>query len=201
MGFFPMVGNGFVGLEAGPFTQPFENAWPWRDAGALKLSGVYSGFNYSSPSHRAQLPRVSGLTLAAPPSAVLEAVGCAIDFERGVFFNRTRVVSSPGCPPGTIIEQSLYAHRGLRELTVFEVRAFPEAGGGGGWNCAIPVAWDISPSTLPWGSDVLLTASQPPGSPSATLWSGTTALPEEVGGGCGLWRWCLMRGQRLPHAC
>ena len=184
-GFFPMLGNGFVGVEAGPFVQPFANAWPWRDAGSLKLSGVYSGYNYSSPSHRAQIPRVSGVDVAPAPWATMQAVGAAIDFERGVFLNRTRILSSDAsrCANGTIVEVALYAHRALRELFVVEVRAFIEGGGGGGaWECEVPLQWAISPSTLPWAADVQLGASSPPGQPAAEVWAGTTALPEEPGG-------------------
>ena len=183
LGFFPMVGNGFLGLEAGPFVQVFENAWPWRDAGSLKLSGVYSGYNYTTPSHRAQLPRVSGVALAPAPGALYEPVGAAIDFERGVFLNRTRVVAAPGCPSGTIIELALYAHRALRELFVMELRAFPEAGGGvdGDWSCSVPVTWDISPTAAPWSTDVHL-APLPAPPPGAVVWGGATAEPEEPGG-------------------
>jgi len=185
-GFFPVVGNGFIGLEAGPFIQPFENAWPWRDAGALKMSGVYSGFNYTTPSHRAQIPRVSGVGIAPAPWATMQPVGAAIDFERGIFLNRTRILTAGGpgeafCANGTIVEFALYAHRALRELFVMEVRAFPESGGGGGWECSVPLAWAISPSTAPWGADVALTAAQAPAA-LAVVWSGTTALPEEPGG-------------------
>jgi hypothetical protein len=79
------------------------------------------------------------------------------------------------------IEFALYAHRALRELFVMEVRAFPESGGGGGWECSVPLAWAISPSTAPWGADVALTAAQAPAA-LAVVWSGTTALPEEPGG-------------------
>ena len=53
------------------------------------MSGVYSGYNFASPSHRAQIPKVSDVTLLAPAGANVTAQGCAIDFARGVYYNRT----------------------------------------------------------------------------------------------------------------
>lgn len=78
VGWFPVVANGFVGIEMGPFVQPFVNSWPWRDAGMLKLAGVYSGFNYTGPSHRAQIPRVSDVVIPVQPGVTYEARAAAI---------------------------------------------------------------------------------------------------------------------------
>lgn len=179
-GYFPVVANGFVGFEVGPFTQLFENSWPWRDAGSLKMAGVYSGLNFASPSHRAQIPKVSDVTLLAPPGANVTAQGCAIDYRAGVYYNRTLVVGGlPGCADGTVIEQRAYAHRALRELFVFELRAFSAAGDPGWAGCTLPVAWAISPNVAALNDTALTQA--PAGSPGAVAWSGTTLLPEEPG--------------------
>jgi hypothetical protein len=179
-GYFPVVANGFVGFETGPFTQVFENSWPWRDAGSLKLSGVYSGYNFASPSHRAQIPKLSDVTIRAPASANVSAQGCAIDFAKGVFYNRTLIRAGvAGCAPDTIIEQRAYAHRALRELFVFELRAFSATGDAAWGGCALPVEWVISPN-VPALNDTALEQTRAPGAPAA-VWAGTTLLPEEDG--------------------
>ena len=178
-GSFPVVGTGFVGFETGPFTQLFVNSWPWRDAGSLKMAGVYSGYNFASPSHRAQIPKVSDVLLLAPPGANVSAQGCAIDFARGVYFNRTLFASGvPGCADGTVVEQRVYAHRELRELFVFELRAFSATGDPTWSGCTVPVAFAIAPS-LPALNDTDLAQTLAPGAPA--VWAGTTLLPEEPG--------------------
>ena len=179
-GYFPVVANGFVGFEVGPFTQLFENAWPWRDAGSLKLQGVYSGYNFASPSHRAQIPKVSDLTLLRPAGANLTAQGCAIDYKRGVYYNRTLVVSGlPGCADNTVIEQRSYAHRRLRELFVFEVLAFSASHDPAWAGCTLPVVWAITPNSTTLALNDLVLGESLVG--DAAVWSGTTVLPEEVG--------------------
>ena len=182
-GFFPVVGNGFIGFEVGPFIQPFTNSWPWRDAGSLKLSGVYSGYNYSSPSHRAQIPRLTAFQLVqvAGDGVVYEAVGTAVDYGLGIFYNRTRVKGG-GCAQSTIVETRTFAHRPLRELFLFELAAFPETPAPDWPGCTFSTVWDISlasPSLQPL-KDCLLSETRAPGVPYA-VWSGTTAVPEEPG--------------------
>jgi hypothetical protein len=172
-GFYPVLGNGFLAVEAGPFMQAFENAWPWRDAGSLKLSGVYNGRNYSSPSHRAQLPRLTDCALLPVPGGELTPLGTAMDFELGVFYNRTLVGRGvPGCAPGTTIEQRTYAHHALRELLVHEVSA---SSADPAWpGCTLGVAWAPSPAS----PDAALAASA---AGAAAVYSGTTLLAEEAG--------------------
>ena len=175
-GFFPIVGNGFLALEMGPFTQPFLNTWPWRDAGAMKLNGVYNGRNYSSPSHRAQLPRLSDCALVPVRGASFTALGSALDFSTATYYNRTRVQNLSGCADGTVIEMRTYAHRSLRELFVHEVSAFSESGDPQWSGCTLPVAWAPSPAS----PDASLAASAP-GTGEATIYSGATLLGEEEG--------------------
>ena len=185
-GYFPVVANGFLGLETGPFVQPFHDSWPWLDAGLMGLNGVYSGT--LAHSHRAQIPKLSDLSLVPESLASYAPVGCAIDFSTGVFYNRTRVVSGAAqCPGGTIIEQRTYAHRRYRELIVFEVRAFEEASGAGA-NCTVPVAWKVSPTATPAAPhsgtalDVNLTQTAQGGGSAPTVWSGTTSFAEQKNG-------------------
>ena len=179
-GYFPVVGNGFLGFETGPFTQLFENAWPWRDAGSLKMQGVYTGTNFVSPSHRAQIPKLTDVTILAPAGANVTTLGCAIDFKSGVYYNRTLVNSGlAGCADGTVVEQRVYAHRLLRELFVFELRAFSASGDPAWPGCTVPVQYLIAP-VVAGLNDTSLAESVDEASGAAT-WAGTTLLPEEPG--------------------
>jgi hypothetical protein len=174
-GFYPVVGNGFLALEMGPFVQAFENTWPWRDAGSLKLSGVYNGRNYSSPSHRAQLPNPCRVSLAAAPGGNFSTVGAAMDWELGIFYNRTLVSGLPGCMQPTTVEFRAYAHRALRELLVCEVSAASATGDASWAGCTVPVEWPVSPAS----PDADLQESHP--LPPAAVYSGSTLLAEEEG--------------------
>lgn len=176
-GYYPVVGNGFIGIEAGPFVLPF-SIHNQTDTGSLKQSGLYSGFNYSTPSHRAQVPRVSNVILVAEPGVTYAAVGVAIDWGLGVFLNRTVVVSgTAGRCDNTLLEQRLYAHRSLRELLVLEIRASAADGSPGWAGCTLPVSWDLDIAGL---GDTVLNQTLGAG-PAPTLWAGTTAEPEEPG--------------------
>ena len=192
-GFFPVVANGFLGLETGPFVQPFHDSWPWLDSGLVGLNGVYSGT--LAHSHRAQIPKLSDLSLVPESLASYAAVGCAIDFSTGVFYNRTRVVSGAAqCPGGTIIEQRTYAHRRYRELIVFEVRAFEEASGAAA-NCTVPVAWKVSPTATPAAPhsgtalDVNLTQTAQGGGSAPTVWSGSLRSQSKRTAQSDRWLW------------
>jgi hypothetical protein len=208
-GWYPVVANGNLGLEVGPFVQAFVNAWPWRDAGMFKLSGVYSGYNYTTPSHRAQIPRLTDVTLVRQVSCgplshpahplccvtslpalhccsscqagvYYEAIGVAIDWGVGIYYNRTLIVNgTPGAScDNTIIEQRSYAHRALRELFVYEIRAFAADASRGWAGCSgLPVDWTLDIAGL---GDTLLNETL--GSASVpTTWAGTTTVPEEPG--------------------
>lgn len=178
-GYYPVVANGFLGFEAGPYTQPFVNSWPWRDAGSMKLSGVYSGYNWTSPSHRAQIPKVTDVTIPQAAGANYTSVGAAIDFQAGIYYNRTLIVGGlPGCDEGAVVEQRMYAHRSLRELFVFELRAFSNASSPSWGGCTLPVQWVIAPDV--GLADTALTQSFTADG-MAAVWSGTTTEPEEPG--------------------
>jgi hypothetical protein len=176
-GYYPMLGNGFIGFETGPFTQIFENTWPWRDAGSLKMSGVYSGLNYRDPSHRAQIPKLSDLSLLQPSGSNITTLGCAIDFSTGIYYNRTLIYGVSGCEDGTVIEQRTYAHRSLRELFVFEIRAFSSINQESWTGCTMPISWSISPNIAVLNDTIFdQTITN-----TFVTWKGTTLIPEEEG--------------------
>ncbi len=97
-----------------------------------------------------------------------------------MYYNRTLVVN--GTPGGacdnTVIEQRSYAHRNLRELFVWEIRAFSADGSPSWAGCTnLAIKWTLDIGGL---GDTQLFETR--GSPSIpTTWSGTTTLPEEPG--------------------
>lgn len=175
-GMFPVVGNGFLAVEGGPYVQPFVNSWPWRDAGRVHMAGVYNGLAWQDPSHRASLPPLHRIFVAPPagaPANATAALGGAVDFSRGIYFNRTRV-DLPGCA-ATIIETALYAHRALREVLVVEL----SASGGPGWaGCTLPVTADIACAGY---NDTDLAVLAAGGSGAPAIWAGRTLVAEEPG--------------------
>ena len=177
IGYYPVVGNGFIAFETGPFTQVFENTWPWRDAGSLQMNGVFSGKNFVDPSHHAQIPKFSDVTILAPSGSNITNLGCAIDFSTGVYYNRSLVYGVPGCEDGTIVEQRTYAHRSLREFFVFEIRAFSLINPSSWSGCTVPVSWSISPNIAALNDTVLEQSI----SSQTAVWKGTTMVSEEIG--------------------
>ena len=169
-GFFPVVGNGFLAIEMGPLSQPYVNAWPWRDSGSFHLAGVYNGKTWVDPSHRAQLPRLHGFVIAPAGTATL---GAAIDFSAAIFYNRTYVNTS-ACP-STVVEQRAFAHRARRELFVFELSAASATGDPAWPGCVLDVTWEALSS----GSDTNLSATSADGGGAPAVWSGATLVPEE----------------------
>ena len=179
-GYYPVVANGFLGFEVGPYTQAFVNSWPWRDAGSLKLAGVYTGYNWTTPSHRAQIPKLSDVTILREPGVNYANIGAAIDFASGVYYNRTLVVNgSSQCDDGTVVEQRFYAHRQLRELFVFEIRAYSNTSDPSWSGCTVPVSYKIGPNN--GLGDTALTQSFAANG-AAAVWAGNTTAPEEVDG-------------------
>ena len=171
-GFFPVVGNGFLAIETGPFTQPFANSWPYRSAGSFYLAGVFSGKDWTTPSHRAQISKLHGMSITPLAGGNYSAVGSAIDFASAAFFNRTNV-SAPGCTD-TVIEQRSYVHRSMRELFVYELRAFSASGSPDWTGCTLPVQWAVNSS----GPDTLFSTTAGDANTPA-VWFGTTVAPEE----------------------
>jgi hypothetical protein len=160
-GYYPVLGNGYLAVEAGPFVMPYVNSWPWRDAGSVHIAGLNSGQGFGNgsvaPSHRAQVPSFINCVISQPESGENRTysrrknssfvnLGAAIDFYRATYFNRT-VVSIPGECENVLIEMRTYCHRSLRRLIVLEIEAKVVANGLP-WNgpCRLPVAWDLESS-------------------------------------------------------
>jgi hypothetical protein len=175
-GLFPVVGNGFIAKEMGP-NQWWRNEWPYRSSGSFSMAGVFNGLNFTTPSHRAQIPSLIDIALLPPPGSVVTTIGAAIDFEYGIFYNRTQFDGAPACD-NTVLEQRALAHRLHRELFLFQIVASaadlakPWAG------CSIDVAWNVSA----YSPDLVLQQARGNGSAGTpAVWSGSTLLPEEVG--------------------
>lgn len=174
IGLFPVTGNGFLAIEQGPYTQSPHHSPAFRGAGNFYMAGVFNGQSWKGPSHRAQIPKLHSLSLLHPPGPAM-AIGVAIDFERGVYYNRTLFNATYGTCPNTVVEQRAYAHRAYRDLYVYEFAAFPAASGNEWTGCTLPVSWSVSHEV---SEDVRLTQHQ--GSAhTPTLWVGSTVIPEE----------------------
>ena len=174
-GLFPVVGNGFVGIEMGPFTQPWVNAWPWRDAGSFHLAGVFNGVSWTTPSHRAQLPKVHDIVVMPQAGGTYSPVGAAINYRTATWYNRTNV-STPDCID-TVLEQRGYAHRDRRELFVFEFLAASATGDPNWAGCRLPISYRISAAS----TDANLTVALVGNATSPTVWAGSTLEPEAAG--------------------
>ena len=90
--------------------------------GGLHLAGVFNGLSNHTPSHRARLPALFNYQLALPADAAagdtLFYVGAALDVQRAIFFNRTRLTTA-ACSAD--IEQRWYAHRLHKHILVHEL--------------------------------------------------------------------------------
>jgi hypothetical protein len=174
-GYYAAIGNGFIAKEMGPYIIPKTSNYA---TGHFMMSGVYTGYNYSTPSGRAMIPSLAHFTLqpsSASGSGAYDDIGSAIDYGYAVYYNRT-AVDSPACS-NTLIEQRAYAHRQFRDLFVFEIQALV-ANTSDPWNgCVLDVDWVYN---ISWtADDVNLTASVP--TTGAIQWQGNTLLPEEAG--------------------
>jgi len=105
-----------------------------RTLGGLHIAGVFSGLSNYTVSHRARLPSIHNVYVAAAsttPSHVdtpssgsggdVQFIEQALDVRRGVFMNRTRVRGTDGCE--LVLEQRIYCHRVRRSIMVLEFQA------------------------------------------------------------------------------
>ena len=140
------------------------------------MAGVYNGLAWQDPSHRAALPSLHRIFIAPPadaPANATQALGGAVDYQRAIYFNRTRV-DLPGCA-ATVVETALYAHHALREVLVFEIAA----SGGPGWaGCTLPVASDVVCAGF---NDTDLAPLSAGGGGAPAVWAGHTLVAEEPG--------------------
>lgn len=172
-----MVGNGNVGIILGP-RMWWQNAWPWRDAGNFKVAGFYNGYNYTTPSHRAQIPSLIDVFIARDPAGNYTALGMALNFRQGVVYNRTGI-DADGCR-NTQIEQRYYAHRLYPSLFVYELVASPFDSRLPWTGCLLPLISNLTTQTPDLDIRIVANGSSESGAPSK--WSATTLLPEEPNG-------------------
>ena len=181
---YPAVANGYLGMTLGCFKTDGINEGPTATAGVIHVAGVFNG--RGTNSRRAELP---GLHSVFPTSASSSAsasasatsssssggggvgvvfAGAALDLEKGVFYNRTRL---NGCG-GAILEQRWYAHQAHRSLLVHEVELLGGTWAGDG-SCVI--AFGSCNVAAPSSVHTNATGSPPAG--TAALRS-TTLAPE-----------------------
>lgn len=193
-GAFPMVGNGNLALLAGP-AFIMENKWPWRDAGALKLAGVFNGRSFGPnktiPSHRAQLPPVTDFHVVRYGNASYTPQGMAVDFSRGMILNRTHIDSAEHVD--TVVETRLHAHQQYKSLLVFEVAAWPRTKRGSDWRGCDVELWRNLTALSPDATLVPINPPSPNGDddshshsgsfsfPQPFVWFGQTLVAEEEG--------------------
>lgn len=90
----------------------------------LYMSGVYNGYNNTTPSHRARLQGFSALTWSIiDPSWAL--VGYALDLEHAIYW--TQYASRVG---NCTVQQGTYAHRTRRNVAVVELQMLGTECGG-----------------------------------------------------------------------
>lgn len=151
-------------------------AWS-TDTDVVFLEGVYSGLYNVTPSHRAAVPRPWAAHLPDRPG--MQHVGGALDMAAGVVLNRTWV-NTPTCR-GFIVQTTELAHAALGDLALLRLDVWraesplqpqPASPATDGW-CAVPLAWNWAP-----GSSPDFTWQTLPGPGNATVWVGSTALPE-----------------------
>jgi trehalose/maltose hydrolase-like predicted phosphorylase len=151
-GMMPSIGNGNIAgtvscaakseASSSPSPPPpagsatFGGAQPeW--SGVMYMAGMFNG--HGKGTQRAQLPGVHSLLLQTSAAQEVSSVGAALDLARGVFYNRTRVVS-PSCPAAAgasaavEVEQAWFAHRSRKELLVHTVTV---TGAAAGANCTL----------------------------------------------------------------
>jgi len=177
-GYFPVLGNGYLAKESGPFFQPYVNHWPIRASGGLHVNGVFNGEGFDGrmgPSHRAQLPPYGELLFLPTPGATYTNLGSAIDYQKAVYLNRTAVDDPNGGCSNTVLEQRVYAHRKHKHVLVYDFTAKL-------WNQSRP--WTGCQLMATWGGanpHVALDAALEVTSEDSNVvvWSGATLFAEE----------------------
>jgi trehalose/maltose hydrolase-like predicted phosphorylase len=116
---YPNVGNGYVGGMLGCFRQDVGGEGPTATAGVLHVAGIFNGA--STASKRAEIPGVHSVFVVGANGVFgAKYAGSAVDFERGVFYNRTQLAQCGGSS-GAVVEQRWYAHRSNRSVLVYEM--------------------------------------------------------------------------------
>ena len=184
-GLLPSIGNGniagTVGCAAQSETGTHLGGAQAEWSGVLYMAGMFNGESYTTPSQRAQLPGVHSVLLQSSTVQRVSAVGAALDLERGVFYNRTRVVST-ACPAAAgsaaevEVEQAWYAHRSIKELLVHTITATGVAPGA---NCTLVLSSCNADPTPRKDFDLTATRGATGGAPDALY--GSTLTAEQPG--------------------
>ena len=172
-GFWPALGNGNIAMTTSPVHMLTDTG---NDFGAMYMAGVFNGFGNSTPSHRAAIPNVADVRLAAAAGGTYRALGAALNLRRGSWHNRT-LVDAPGCR-GAVLEQRTYAHRAEHSLFLVELRASAPAGGA--WpagGCAVALQWAVDAA-----SPDFIGALAPPRAPGAPALMSLTSTTAETAG-------------------
>lgn len=173
-GFMPVIGNGYVAREVSSEIQWWKDSWPWKDSGTIHVNGFNNGVNFTTPSHRAQIPPLS-LDIVPEQGAQYTFIGSAVDYQTATFFNRTGVQSST-CS-NTVIEKRMYASRVRRHVLITDLTAV-QADPTQPWNgCTLTITVNTSTST----PDLSITSSPCPGGLPCILFSGSNVEAEESG--------------------
>ncbi len=139
------IGNGFLAYKVGDHcddskctgtSPPSSNSTRINDRhsglgdnqktlGGLHLAGVFNGLSNYTPSHRARLPSIHNVYVAAAAPAHAEFVEQQLHIHGGVWYNRTLVHAGGPTNCSAIVEQRMYCHQTRRNIMVLELQALP----------------------------------------------------------------------------
>ena len=88
------------------------------------MAGVFNGLSNYTPSHRARLPSIHNVFVAAAAPGRAELLEQALHVRDGIWVNRT-TVRTASCR--AVVEQRMYCHRTRRNVMVLELEALPPA--------------------------------------------------------------------------
>ena len=184
------IGNGFLAYKVGDHcddahctgtSPPNRNHTILQDSqktlGGLHIAGVFNGLSNYTPSHRARLPSIHNVYVAAAAPGHAEFLDQALHLHGGVWYNRT-MFHTAAC--SAIVEQRMYCHRTRRNVMVLELQALPadqtETGA-----CTVPVVLHHREELTAAGTpDVIFTSVEQNAAAVSTV-SGVTRIPELYG--------------------
>eukprot|EP00755_Sulcionema_specki_P015514 Sspe_Gene.59590::Locus_32757_Transcript_2_3_Confidence_0.500_Length_8529::g.59590::m.59590/K22078/PGGHG, ATHL1; protein-glucosylgalactosylhydroxylysine glucosidase len=171
----PYVGNGFVSYR---LCDPIGAVRPTGGLGAqdpheggMHAAFVYNGFhNASTPSHRAHIPAVYNVQVAAQGNTTTTMISATLDVRSGAVTNRTTVRGASGSQ--ATVEVVQYAHRKYRQLVVLEVNVVE-------WSGSAPLSVAFAHlGEVPGMVDLDFEASTTPFPDGVDVWKGRTRTPE-----------------------
>jgi hypothetical protein len=85
------------------------------------MTGVFNGFNTTTPSHRAALPALFAQKFESnSPTQSLSTLCAALDLKNGIYYRRLLMFDSE-TRRSVVVEQRLYAHQTRSDLFVVEI--------------------------------------------------------------------------------